>query len=134
MFTVLQTDPVKAERIKQEVQMFLQKQAIQVVADKSSPGYYSRVFLVQKKNGKWRCIIDLSQLNLMVQLSRFKMETVASLRNAVQPGDFAGSVDLQDVPDTQVFTKVPEVCSRGNSVRTPVFRSASAAVIKSSRW
>ena len=114
--------------------MFLQKQAIQVVADKSSPGYYSRSFLVQKKNGKWRCIIDLSQLNLMVQLSRFKMETVASLRDAVQPGDFVGSVDLQDVPDTQVFTKVPEVCSRGNSVRTPVFRSASAAVIKSSRW
>ena len=96
MFTVLPTDPVKAERIKQEVQMLLQKQAIQVVADKSSPGYYSRVFLVQKKNGKWRCIIDLSQLNLMVQLSRFKMETVASLKNAVQPGDFAVSVDLQD--------------------------------------
>ena len=96
MFTVLPTNPVKAERIKQEVQMFLQKQAIQVVADKSSPGYYSRVFLVQKKNGKWRCIIDLSQLNLMVQLSRFKMETVASLKNAVQPGDFAVSVDLQD--------------------------------------
>ena len=96
MFTTLPADPSKAEQIRTEVQVLLQKQAVQVVQDQSSPGYYSRIFLVQKKNGKWRCIIDLSQLNLMILVRRFKMETVASLRNAVQPNDYAVSVDLQD--------------------------------------
>ena len=96
VFTELPADTIKAQAILSEVSSLLQKHAVEVVQDTSSAGFYSRIFLVKKKNGNWRTIIDLSHLNTFVLLKRFKMETTASIRNAVQPGDFAVSLDLQD--------------------------------------
>ena len=37
-----------------------------------SPGFYSRLFLVQKASGSWRPIIDLSTLNDYVTSSHFR--------------------------------------------------------------
>ena len=42
-------------------------------------------------------MIDLSHLNEFVQLTRFKMETVASVLLSVREGDFLASLDLKDV-------------------------------------
>ena len=53
------------------------------------PGYYSRIFLVPKKNGKLRLIIDLSVLNHFVYTETFKIETQRKVRNAVQLNDWA---------------------------------------------
>ena len=36
------------------------------------PGFYSHLFLVKKKNGKYRSIIDLSRLNRFIKLEKFK--------------------------------------------------------------
>ena len=41
-------------------------------------------------------MIDLSHLNEFVQLTRFKMETVASVLLSVREGDFLASLDLKD--------------------------------------
>jgi hypothetical protein len=41
----------------------LDKNAIEIVDSPNTPGFYSLIFLRQKKNGKWRAIIDLSPLN-----------------------------------------------------------------------
>ena len=60
------------------------------------PGYYSRIFLVPKKNGKLRLIIDLSVLNRSVYTETFKMETQRKVRNVVQLNDWAFSLDLTD--------------------------------------
>ena len=60
------------------------------------PGYYSRIFLVPKKNGKLRLIIDLSVLNHFVYTETFKMETQRKVRNAIQLKDWAFSLDLTD--------------------------------------
>ena len=47
--------------------------------------------------GDWRPVIDLSHLNDLVQLTPFKMETVASVLLSVSEGDFLASLDLKDV-------------------------------------
>ena len=41
-------------------------------------------------------MIDLSHLNEFVQLTRFKMETVASVLLSVREGDFLASLELKD--------------------------------------
>ena len=61
-----------------------------------SPGFYSRLFLVPKKNGSWRPVIDLSALNQYVDIQTFKMETSASIRSSIRPGHWGVSLDLAD--------------------------------------
>jgi hypothetical protein len=76
------------------------------------PGFYSHVFLVPKKSGEWRLIIDLSHLNHFLRVPRFKMETTRSVATAIQPKDWAVSLDLRDAyfhipmhPDYQHFLR-----------------------------
>ena len=89
-------DPAKALALRSEVQLLLQKEAVRIVEDTSSPGFYSHIFLVPKKNGTWRLVIDLSRLNKFLIVPHFKMETTRSVATAIQPGDWAVSLDLKD--------------------------------------
>ena len=73
----------------------LAKGALEIARD-LGPGFYSRLFLVEKATGGWRPVIDLSHLNDFVQLTPFKMETVASVLLSVREGDFLASLDLKD--------------------------------------
>ena len=66
------------------------------IAQDPGPGFYSRLFLVEKASGGWRPVIDLSHLNNFVQLTSFKMETVASVLLSVRQGEFLASLDLKD--------------------------------------
>ena len=66
------------------------------IARDPGPSFYSRLFLVEKATGGWRPVIDLSHLNDFVQLTPFKMETVASVLLSVREGDFLASLDLKD--------------------------------------
>ena len=59
-------------------------------------GFYSWLFLVEKATDGWRPVIDLSHLNDFVQLTPFKMETVASVLLSVREGDFLASLNLKD--------------------------------------
>ena len=61
-----------------------------------SPGFYSQLFVVMKASGAWRPVIDLSTLNLRVQQTSFKMETLQSVLLSVRPGDWMVSLDLKD--------------------------------------
>lgn len=81
--------------LSKEVASLQEKGAVEIVKS-PSPGYYSRLFLVPKASGGWRPIIDLSPLNKSLQLTDFKMETVASVITAIRAGDFMASIDLQD--------------------------------------
>ena len=73
----------------------LAKGALEIARD-PGPGFYSHLFLVEKASGGWRPVIDLSHLNEFVQLTPFKMETVASVLLSVRDGDFLASLDLKD--------------------------------------
>ena len=57
---------------------------------------YSRLFVVLKASGAWRPVIDLSLLNLRVQQTSFKMETLQSVLLSVRAGDWMVSLDLKD--------------------------------------
>jgi hypothetical protein len=69
---------------------------VEVVALSQSPGFYSRLFVVPKKNGKLRPVLDLSPLNTFLRKIAFKMETPALVRLCLRQGDFATSIDLAD--------------------------------------
>ena len=85
----------RAQALRQEVEAMLAKGALEIARD-PGPGFYSRLFLVEKATGSWRPVIDLSHLNDFVQLTPFKMETVASVLLSVREGDFLASLDLKD--------------------------------------
>ena len=82
--------------LREEVQILLEKKAVEIVRDTTSPYFYSRIFLVKKKTGRFRLIIDLSSLNKMMKVDHFQMETAASIRRAIPPGAWAVSIDLMD--------------------------------------
>ena len=63
-----------SQQLEEEVASLLWKGAVEEIIPEC-PGYYSRIFLVPKKNGKLRLIIDLSVLNHFVYTETFKMET-----------------------------------------------------------
>jgi len=80
-----------------EVDDLLQKSAIEVVPrSKSQNGFYSRFFLVPKKSGGLRPILNLRPLNKHVKSSHFKMQTLRSIIQALQPGDWVAKLDLKD--------------------------------------
>ena len=84
----------RAQALRQEVETMLAKGALEIARD-PGPGFYSRLFLVEKASGGWRPVIDLSHVNELVQLTPFKMETAASILLSVREGDFLASLDLK---------------------------------------
>ena len=81
--------------LRQEVEKMLSKDALEIILD-PGPGFYSRLFLVEKVTGGWRPVIDLSHMNGFVRLTPLKMETVASVLLSVREGDFLASIDLKN--------------------------------------
>ena len=71
------------------------KGVLEIVSD-PDPGFYSRLFLVEKSSGGWRPVIDLSPLNEFVHQTPFRMETPNSVLLAVRKNDFLASIDLKD--------------------------------------
>ena len=76
-------------------QALIAKGAVEL-APLPSPGYYSRLFLMWKTSGSWRLVIDLSTLNLYVDVSHFRMETIQSVLLSVRQGDWMASIDLKE--------------------------------------
>ena len=85
---------IRGKALEQEFQDLLRKQAIEQAPQ--TPGFYSRLFVVQKDSGAWRPIIDLSTLNTYIASQRFHMETPQSVLRSIRPGDWMISLDLQD--------------------------------------
>ena len=97
---ILSQDPIffqqpLSQQLEEEVASLLSKGAVEEIMPEC-PGYYSRIFLVPKKNGKLRMITDLSVLNHFVCTQTFKMETQRKVKDAVQLNDWAFSLDLTD--------------------------------------
>ena len=83
--------------LKEEVTALLQKHAKEEVKTcHPRRGFLSRIFLVKKRSGGWRPVIDLSRLNKFVLCPHFKMETLDTVRMSLQKGDWATSLDLRD--------------------------------------
>ena len=74
------------------------KNAIDLVTNQESLGFYNRVFLVPKPNNKWRPILDLSNLNKFLKVEKFKMETPETIRTSLQTGESVTSIDFKVIP------------------------------------
>ena len=59
-------------------------------------GFYSPLFVVPKKDGGWRPIINLKRLNQFLCTTHFKMESILSLRDVLKKDDYMIKVDLKD--------------------------------------
>ena len=91
--------PAQMKVIRQEVKDLVSKGAMRKISKEEAqqnPGFYSKMFCVTKPNKKWRPIINLKPFNKYVLKKNFKMETVRDVRNLLQPGMWAATVDLQD--------------------------------------
>ena len=95
--------------LQQAVDALLLKGAIERVTNVTSLGYYSRLFLVPKKTGDLRPVIDLSTLNRHMVVSHFKMETQGSVHSAIRSQEWTVSIDIRDaylhVPIHQAIRK-----------------------------
>ena len=89
--------PEQALVLEQEVRTLLRKEAIEVVPphDRES-GFYSRYFIVPKKGGGLRPILDLRQLNLSVARLKFRMLTVTQVVSQIRSEDWFVTIDLKD--------------------------------------
>jgi hypothetical protein len=84
--------------IDKEVEALLAKGAIKEVPLSPPPlSYISPIFLITKKDGGMRPILNLNKLNAAhLDTPYFRMETVEDICHALRPGDWATSIDLRD--------------------------------------
>ncbi|KAI2663885.1 Transposon Ty3-G Gag-Pol polyprotein [Labeo rohita] len=83
--------------MEQEVATLLRKEAIEVVPPQfRESGFYSRYFIVPKKDGGLRPILDLRLLNRSVMRLKFRMLTVRQVVSQIRSEDWFVTIDLKD--------------------------------------
>ena len=122
--------PVKSRCLKEALQDLINKLVVERVVVRSSLAFYNRLFLVPKPNNKWRPILDLSQLNVYLQTSTFKMETLETIRVSLQKGEWVTSLDFRDayfhIPIQPRSRKFFE--QQGTSVHSPSLRAGHSPI------
>ena len=71
--------------------------------------FISTVFLVPKKTGDFRPVINLKPLNQFVEKIHFKMENIRMALNCISPGDFMVYLFSSPIVNTYVFFGVSSV-------------------------
>ena len=72
----------------------------------------SSIFTQEKRDGSYRMILNLKQVNKHIEYEHFKMDSLQSVLNIIRPNCWMASVDLKDAfykvpihPDHQKFLK-----------------------------
>ena len=84
-----------------EIEKLLEMDVIQNM-DPTESCFVSNLFLVPKKSGDLRPVIDLRKLNQHIRYAHFKMEGIELVKSLVRREDYMISIDL-----TQAFYHVP---------------------------
>ncbi len=83
--------------LQQELSSLLQKGALKEIPQSDiEQGFFSRYFLVPKRDGGLRPILDLRRLNLSLYKEKFKMLTIKTIMSQIQGGDWFVTIDLKD--------------------------------------
>ncbi len=86
-----------AQVLRIEVMNLLEKGAKEIVPPaQSESGFYSRYFLVPKKDGGLLPILDLRLLNYTLMKRSFRLITLKQILPQICPGDWFMSLDLKD--------------------------------------
>ncbi len=95
----VQTHPVGSpfQDVEQEVKALLEKGAIEYVPHSNrETSFFSRYFIVAKKDGGLRPILDLRVLNDSVMQLKFKMLTFRQIVPQIRSEDWFVTIDLKD--------------------------------------
>ena len=121
----------RAQALRQEVEGTLAKGALEIARD-PGPGFYSRLFLVEKVYGGWRPVIDLSPERVRpaysVQDGNSRFCSVICQRGGFS--SFPGSEGrLLSDPNPSIFKEAIEVHIGGDGipVPSPVFRAVDCS-------
>ena len=83
--------------LNQEVEDLLEKRAVHPVpVPLQEQGFISSMFVVPKKDGGNRPVVNLKPLNQYLVYEHFKMEATHMLRDLLRKGDFLVKIDLKD--------------------------------------
>lgn len=80
--------------IDKEIQKLVSMEVLKEV-EHHPDEFISPIFIIPKKNGEYRMILNLKQLNQYVEYHHFKMESFESALKLVKPGMYFASVDLR---------------------------------------
>ncbi len=87
-------NPAKAQALNQELSVL---KGVELIDPLSQPGaFYSTYFLVEKKDGGLRPILDLRGLNRYLKVLRFHMLSIADVLRTATRGEWFASIDLKD--------------------------------------
>lgn len=84
------------EAVQAEIDKIALQGAIHPVSSNTEGGFVSSIFLVDKKDGGHRPVINPRNLNSFVNFQHFKMEGIHMLRDLLKKGDFMIKLDLKD--------------------------------------
>ena len=88
-------DPSQLEDIREFLPVLLSRRLIRPIKS-PVPLFFSRVFIVPKKDGPNRLIIDLSRLNEVLVTPSFKMERIWDIASCIVEPMWGCTIDLQD--------------------------------------
>ena len=86
-----------------EVSKLLEKGAV-TQTPHTQGEFLSNIFLVPKKTGHMRPVINLKPLNRHVCKKKFKMETIRFAVQLINEGDYMASIDLKALTLASLFT------------------------------
>ncbi len=116
--------------LRAEVKNLLAKGAVEMVPPAQSvSGFYSRYFLVPRKDvGLWP-ILELRHLNRALMKRPFRMTTLKQILSQIGPGDWFFSLDLKDAyfhiqvaPPSQTILEI-RLRGSGISIHGPALRT-----------
>uniref|UniRef100_A0AC35F1D6 Reverse transcriptase domain-containing protein n=1 Tax=Panagrolaimus sp. PS1159 TaxID=55785 RepID=A0AC35F1D6_9BILA len=106
--------------LKDEAAKLLEKNAI-IRIPNSKAYWISPVFLVPKKDGSQRPVINLKKLNQKICVKHFKMESLLLVKDLVTPGSFMAKIDMKDA-----YFALPFGLATAPRVYTKVIRPVAA--------
>ena len=88
-------DREQEKALDQEIAEMVAKKAIEEV-NPQKIHFISPMFVVPKKGGRWRPVLNLKSLNQYVRKTHFKMEDIRNLKDILQENDFMAKLDLRE--------------------------------------
>ena len=86
----------EAKIVEEEIDTLLGKEAIEPIPHRQAK-FVSNLFLMKKKLGGFRPMINLKSLNQFVHTEHFTMETITNLRTMLSKDDWIVTIDISDV-------------------------------------
>ena len=93
--------PLEAEQVQVEISKLLNKVAVRKVS-LCTGQFVNRIFMVTKKDGSCRLVVNLKPLNQFVTKKHFKMENAAMVRSLLRKDGWMTTIDHKDA-----FLSVP---------------------------